>query len=96
MRCCRSEASALPERKVALGQGIEAHPPGGDACVGPKLYHLVANGDRGKAKHFPLVGLGEQESCQVVHMDALHDDDDGARSFVVEAGQQGVVEPLIG
>ena len=29
-------------------------------------------------------------------MDALHDDDDRAGAFVVEAGQQGVLEPFVG
>ena len=57
---------------------------------------LVDLGDGGKVKDLPFIGLAGHEAGQVVHMDALHDDDDRAGAFVVEAGQQGVLEPLVG
>jgi hypothetical protein len=40
--------------------------------------------------------LGGHEAGEVVHVDALHDDDDRTRAFVVKPGQEGVGEPLVG
>jgi hypothetical protein len=57
---------------------------------------LVDLGDGGKVEDLPLIGLAGHETGQVIHMDALHDDDDRAGAFVVEAGQQGVLEPFVG
>ena len=57
---------------------------------------LVGLGDGGKIENLPLVGLACDKAGQVIHMDALHDDDDRARALVVEARQQRVLEPFIG
>src|SRR5271169_5163377 len=48
-----------------------------------------------KAENCPLIGLAQQKAGQIVHVDALHDDDDRAGSLVVEARQQRVREPLV-
>jgi hypothetical protein len=40
--------------------------------------------------------LRRHQLAAIVHVNALHDDDDRAGAFVVEAGQQGVLEPFVG
>jgi hypothetical protein len=57
--------------------------------------NLVELGDGGKVEDLPFIGLAGHEAGKIIHVDALHDDDDGAGAFVVEAGQQGVLEPFV-
>jgi hypothetical protein len=56
---------------------------------------LVDLGDGGQVEDLPFIGLAGHEAGKVIHMDALHDDDDRAGAFVVEAGQQGALEPFV-
>ncbi len=49
---------------------------------------FVGLGDGRKVEDFPFVRLLSDETGQIIHMDALHDNDDRASAFVVEAGQQ--------
>src|SRR5215204_7566506 len=55
---------------------------------------LFRNG--GQGQHGPLVRLARHEAGEVVHVDALHDDDDPIRALVVEAREKGVGKPLVG
>ena len=61
----------------------------------PTRDFAIVVGDRRQAKDFPFVGLFSQKAGHIVHMNALHDDDDGAGALVVEARQQRVRKPLI-
>jgi hypothetical protein len=56
---------------------------------------LIGFGDRRKAQEFPGL-LAEDVADQVVFVQPLHDDDDGAMPLVVEPAVQGMIEPLIG
>ena len=58
------------------------------------LVHLVHFGDRRKAQDFPLL-LRENMADQVVLMQPLHDDDDGAVPLVVESAVESMDEPLV-
>ena len=57
---------------------------------------LVGLGYGGQVEDLPFVGLARTKAGQVVHVDALHDDDDRARALVVQTGQQSIGEPLVG
>ena len=51
---------------------------------------------RQELRDFPIsLDWPEQEARQVVHVDALHGDDNCTRALVVETGQQRIREPLI-
>ena len=57
--------------------------------------HLVGFGDRRKAHDLPRL-LREHVADEVVLVQPLHDDDDGAMPLVVEPAVEGVDEPLVG
>ena len=57
---------------------------------------FVDLGDGGKVKDLPFVGLVGDEAGEIVHVDALHDNDDRASPLVVKAGQQRILEPFVG
>ena len=56
---------------------------------------LVLFGDCREAQNFPLL-LAEDVADQVVFVQPLHDDDDGATALVVLPAVEGVVEPFVG
>jgi hypothetical protein len=56
---------------------------------------LVDFGDGWKTEDFPFTGLAGHEAGQIIRMEPLHNDDDRAGAFVIETGQQGVLEPFI-
>ena len=58
------------------------------------LVHLVHFGDRRKAQDFPLL-LRENMADQVVLVQPLHDDNDGAVPLVVESAVESMDEPLV-
>ena len=47
-----------------------------------------------EAKDFPLVGCFRREPS-IVHVNALHDNNDGTGALVIEARQERVPEPLV-
>jgi hypothetical protein len=57
--------------------------------------HLVRLGDRRKAQNLPWL-LGQDVADEVVLVQPLHDDDDGAISLVVEPAIKRVIEPFVG
>ena len=57
---------------------------------------LVDLGDGGKVEDLPFIGLAGHEAGQVIHVDALHDDNDRPGALIVETRQQGVLEPFVG
>ena len=59
------------------------------------LVHLVGFGDRREAHDLPGL-LPEHVADEIVFVQPLHDDDDGAMPLVVEPAVEGVVEPLVG
>src|SRR3984893_19222550 len=82
-----------------LARGVQrlARPPG-EALRSPdrvNLVHLVGFGDRREAYHLPRL-LPEHMADEVVLVQPLHDDDDGAAAFFVEPTLEGVVETLVG
>ena len=56
---------------------------------------LVVFGDRREAHDFPRL-LREDMADEVVLVQPLHDDDNGAVALVVEPAIEGVVKPLVG
>jgi hypothetical protein len=52
-------------------------------------------GDRRKAEDLPIL-LRQHVADQIVLVQPVHDQDDGARLLVVEARVEGMVEPLVG
>jgi hypothetical protein len=56
---------------------------------------LVGFGDRRKAQDLPQL-LREHVADEVVLVQPLHDDDDGAVALVIEPAVKGVVVPLVG
>jgi hypothetical protein len=57
--------------------------------------HLVRFGDRRKPHDLPRL-LGDHVADDVVLVQPLHDDDDGAILLVILAAVEGVVEPVVG
>ena len=57
--------------------------------------HLVGFGDRRKAQNLPTF-LRKDVTDEVVFVQPLHDDHDGAMALVVEPAVKGVVVPLVG
>ncbi|MGV6876517.1 hypothetical protein ACUSIJ_28090 [Pseudochelatococcus sp. B33] len=55
----------------------------------------VLGGDGCEVEMGPASGL-EHMPDQIVHMEALHDEDDGVVELFIEAGKQRFVEPVIG
>ena len=82
-------------KRLAFGRESFADVPEMRAAIS-KRNGLFELGNRREAQKLPFVGLTQQKAGQVVHVNALHDDYDGAGPFVVEARQQGIGEPLIG
>ncbi len=56
---------------------------------------LVVIGDRRDTHDLPRF-LGQHLADEIVLVQPVHDQDDGARLLVVEAAVKGVVEPLVG
>jgi hypothetical protein len=56
---------------------------------------LLGFGDRWKAHDLPRL-LAEHVADQIILVQALHGDDDGAVALVVLLAVEGVVEPLVG
>ena len=56
---------------------------------------LVVIGDRRDTHDLPRF-LGQHVADEIVLVQPVHDQDDGARLLVVEAAVKGVVEPLVG
>ena len=59
------------------------------------LVHLIGFGDGRKAHDFPGLLL-EDVANEIVLVQPLHDDHDGALTLVVEPAVEGVAEPIIG
>ena len=59
------------------------------------LMHLIGFGDRRKPHDFPGL-LREDVADEIVLVQPLHDDDDGAAPLVVEPAVERVVVPLVG
>ena len=57
--------------------------------------HLVLLGDRREADDFPLL-LREHMANEIVLVQSLHNDDQGAGTFVVEPAVERVAEPIVG
>ena len=57
--------------------------------------HLIGFGDRWKAQDIPRL-LGQYVADKIVLVQPLHDDDDGAMPFVVQAAVERVVKPPVG
>ena len=83
--------------RLALGmQRFTA--PAGEPSRSPDrlvLVHLVGFGDRRKAHDLPRL-LGEHMANEIILVQPLHDDDDGAVALVVEPAVEGVVKPVVG
>src|SRR5207248_889910 len=70
----------------------------GEASRSPDRLDLVRPvgfGDRRKAQDFPVL-LAEDVADEVVFVQPLHDDDDGAALLIVLPAVEGVVVPLVG
>ena len=66
------------------------------ALAGADPDDLSFLGNRRELENFPFIGRANQIAREVIEVDALHDDDDAAVDLVVEAGQEGVPEPVVG
>jgi hypothetical protein len=56
---------------------------------------FVRFGDRGKVQNRPASGTFLQISGQIVKVDSLHNNDNGATFFAIEPRKERVREPLI-
>jgi len=56
--------------------------------------NLVGFGDRWEAHNLPWL-LAEHVADEVVLVEPLHDDDDGATALVIEPAVEGMDEPLV-
>src|SRR5207248_7776110 len=84
------------ERLTVGMQGLALTAP--EALLSPDgldSVHLVGLGDRRKAQDLPTL-LREHMADEIVLVQPLHDDDDGAMALVVEPAVKGVVVPLVG
>ena len=59
------------------------------------LVRFVSFGDRRKAQNLPVL-LRQDVTDEVIFVQPLHDDDDGAALFIVLPAVEGVVVPLVG
>jgi len=91
----KGEAHAI-ELLLALALGVEQI-----ALTSPMpaliadLNALALERDGGQVQDRPLVGLRGHKSRKVVHVDALHHQDDCAGALVVKSGQESVGVPLV-
>jgi len=77
-------------QRLALPAGEDARPR-----QGIDHMRLVRLGDRRKAHDVPIL-LRQHVADQIVLVQPVHDQDDGALILVLEAAVEGVVEPLVG
>lgn len=95
----------FPDGSAKARQGLEWQVPGMQclsrlaakprgAIGGVDEILLVLLGDGGKGEHLPGLLL-EHVACEVVLMQTLHDQNDGARDFVVEPAVERVVVPIV-
>ena len=81
----------------AAGQPL----PAANCCVASRSpdrlnpAYLLGFGDRRKAQNLPGL-LRKDVADEVVLVQPLHDDDDGAISLVVELAIKRVIEPFVG
>ena len=84
-------------KRLALGvQGVAPAAP--EPAHSPHRLEpvlLIGFGDGRKAEHLPSL-LRENMADQIVLVQPLHDDDDGAMPLVVEPAVERVVKPLFG
>src|SRR6266545_8098038 len=62
--------------------------------VGSDRYLLIIFSDRGQVEVVPAV-LSQQPTCEVILVEALHDQNDGTSLLVIEAGHKRGRVPIV-
>src|SRR5216683_7255283 len=94
----RLSAGCVPGFRAARDRGARPRPDAARSIAVPKsldLVRLLGFGNRRKAQNLPRL-LPEDVADEVVFMQPLHDDDDGAVALVVEPAVEGMVVPIVG
>ena len=81
------------ERLTLRRQHFARRPVKGDAI--PTQNGLVRIRDGGQAQYLPLVRLRQQKPREIIGVYALHDNNDGAGSLVIQSGQQDIFVPFV-
>ena len=61
----------------------------------PEVVHLVFGRDEGQAEMLPAAPVQDMAG-EVLHVQALHHNDDDAGFLIVQAGDEGLIEPVVG
>jgi hypothetical protein len=96
--CLPDRAADMVEGSERLTREVQGFAPAADEAFGSPdrldVVRLVSFGDRRKGHNLPRL-LAQHMADQIIFVQPLHDDDNGAVLFVVLPAVEGVIVPVV-